>query len=565
MNHTTTTTATTTAAAAAAVGSVSATTYLPIDSPSHELYTAYTAYQNRSMDANQLIKQCVHRNIVVVGVNQLLDIILHKLIGQLHIQQLYLSCCHYCMLYQYNDNPAVINKINSILYSQIKLIHILNLFHKYNIDIHYDTYNKYGMNGVISQLMALSHYGLAFDICHYLSISNNDIIIQWCTVKLHKLCTGNTSLTELQVSDVLIQKLMKTNQSATLDVRSICYVALQYKKSVLYDILLNYSSNIQHQIELLLHIRKHEHALHTAITSNNSRYVYHVLFNVLDMNNDQLLIDLLKQYHVQLLPLYINYLQSMQNYEEIKLTYYILQYNILAGHIQSRYAMKLLVNNTAVPNKSMNTDGIDQVIANLSLANELYKKTDPHNYYVQCTDTQILLLHALIQQDKYNTNTNTTNELNYNMTVFDLYKYFVRYSYIDKAAQLVKLYSITDHIQILLKLNVYIKYSMFIQLDILFNTNRKLYINMYLTDIIDQLIQYKHHTESIKYIQYLNEYHEQMEYLCSINYWVQAAQIAVKHNDYSALLLIRQKCKQLYAQKQIDQLIDKFQHNNNYR
>lgn len=72
---------------------------------------------------------------------------------------------------------------------------------------------------------------------------------------------------------------------------------------------------------------------------------------------------------------------------------------------------------------------------------------------------------------------------------------------------------------------------------------------------IEACILHKNLPEAAKYIARLPDYHEQMEWLCNINYWNEAVDIAGREKDGDALLLLRERCRQPNVTIKIEKLL----------
>jgi len=72
---------------------------------------------------------------------------------------------------------------------------------------------------------------------------------------------------------------------------------------------------------------------------------------------------------------------------------------------------------------------------------------------------------------------------------------------------------------------------------------------------VEACVEEKAYDQAVKYIQRMTDPHEQMEWLCNIGYWYQAAQVAAKEKDVDALNIIRSKCRDKAVHSQIDALI----------
>jgi hypothetical protein len=72
---------------------------------------------------------------------------------------------------------------------------------------------------------------------------------------------------------------------------------------------------------------------------------------------------------------------------------------------------------------------------------------------------------------------------------------------------------------------------------------------------IEACIEHKNYTEAARYIALLPDAHEQMEWLCQIGFWQQAADIAFKEKDTDALGLIRMRCRTPAVMTAIDQML----------
>ena len=72
---------------------------------------------------------------------------------------------------------------------------------------------------------------------------------------------------------------------------------------------------------------------------------------------------------------------------------------------------------------------------------------------------------------------------------------------------------------------------------------------------IEACIAQKNLVEAAKYIARLSDYHEQMEWLCNINYWNEAVDIAGREKDAEALVLLQQRCRQPMVVQKIEKLL----------
>jgi len=72
---------------------------------------------------------------------------------------------------------------------------------------------------------------------------------------------------------------------------------------------------------------------------------------------------------------------------------------------------------------------------------------------------------------------------------------------------------------------------------------------------VEACVEQKSSTEAYKYIQKLPEPTQQMEWLCNIGYWKEAAEIAAKEKDADALSVIRSRCKNDSVIRYIDEVL----------
>ena len=75
------------------------------------------------------------------------------------------------------------------------------------------------------------------------------------------------------------------------------------------------------------------------------------------------------------------------------------------------------------------------------------------------------------------------------------------------------------------------------------------------TPFIEACIAAGNPSEAARYIAKLPEYHEQMEWLCNIGYWDQAADVAARERDVDALQLLRGRCRQVAVQQKVDRIL----------
>ena len=74
---------------------------------------------------------------------------------------------------------------------------------------------------------------------------------------------------------------------------------------------------------------------------------------------------------------------------------------------------------------------------------------------------------------------------------------------------------------------------------------------------VEACVEAKEYTEAAKYIERLGEHRVQIEWLCAIGYWTEAADVAAKARDVEALQVIKQSCRNQQALTHITELMDR--------
>jgi len=187
----------------------------------------------------------------------------------------------------------------------------------------------------------------------------------------------------------------------------------------------------------------------------------------------------------------------------------------------------------------------------MTIATELYAreaKTNPVPHELTSEQKELLQIQAKWEQE-------TAGASYVDMSVSELLQQAIKEGAVQRAMKLKKQFNIPDKRFWHIEVRTLAQAKAWEELSKL-TANKKVPPIGFLP-FVEACIEMKNLPEAAKYIARLPEAHEQMEWLCNIGYWKEAAEVAAKEKDADALQVIRQRCKNDQVIRYIDLVLEK--------
>eukprot|EP01124_Arcella_intermedia_P027900 TRINITY_DN5562_c0_g1_i1.p1 TRINITY_DN5562_c0_g1~~TRINITY_DN5562_c0_g1_i1.p1 ORF type:complete len:839 (+),score=197.97 TRINITY_DN5562_c0_g1_i1:291-2519(+) len=152
-----------------------------------------------------------------------------------------------------------------------KSLRVLNAMRKFGIPLSNIQYKILTPQVLIDRLIYRSQYVLAHEICQYLGLRTDKVLLRWAKKRVSTFCVGE--------SDEDIAKSIKNRlkNAEGVSFASISLEAYRIGREDLAVMLLDAEPNADDQIPLLVHMRKYEMAIEKAIQSGDTNLIFMAL------------------------------------------------------------------------------------------------------------------------------------------------------------------------------------------------------------------------------------------------------------------------------------------------
>ena len=421
-----------------------------------------------------------------------------------------------------------------------RILRVLNAIRHPSIGIPltYTQYLELEAERVIDRLTARHEYLLAIRLCQYLKMEVDKVIVHWACTKIAASEDDEASerLSDEKLGEMIISKLMMV---PGISFAPIATTAFRYGRRALATMVLEYEPLADNQVPLLLSMKEDELALDKAIASGDTDLVYMCILHMLKARQQKDFFALIRDRPLAR-QLYIAYCRQT-DLNGLKAFYYFLQHPVDAANVAVLQAYSAPVYKDRV-----------QL---LRLALEFYEKDKSSSFMAKATEEQLRLLELEREQEMSTAAANPADSC-VDEPLSYLLKLYILSGDKKKIGKLQKQFNVSDtrlwHSQV----KAFASAGQWEELQRLATESKKAPPIGFLP-FVEACVEQKEYTEAVKYIERLSEHRVQIEWLCAIGYWTEAADVAAKARDVEALQVIRQSCRNQQALTHISELMDK--------
>ena len=431
-----------------------------------------------------------------------------------------------------------------------RILRVLNAIRHPSIGIPltYTQYLALEADCIIDRLTARHEYLLAIRVCQYLKMEVDRVIVHWACTKIkasedddadeedaapagQKKAGGRIS--DEKLGEMIISKLLSC---PGISFAPIATTAYRYGRRALAVMVLEYEPLAENQVPLLLSMKEDELALDKAIASGDTDLVYMCILHCHKTRQQKDFFALLKD-RALARQLYISYCKQT-DLPALKAFYYFLQHPVDAA-------------NVAVLQAYQKADYKDRVQL-LRLALEFYDKDKQSAFTAKATEEQLKLLEIEKEQELTQHAANPADSC-VDEPLSYLLKLHVLSGDKKRVAKLASQFKVSDTRLWHLQVKAFAGAGQWEELWRLVAESKKAPPIGYLP-FIEACVEQKEMMEAVRYIDRLPDHRTQIEWLCAIGQWKEAADLAAKHRDTEALHMIRQSCRNPQVLEHIKEL-----------
>lgn len=238
-----------------------------VDHPGSNLYTAADRLANNNPEAHEYLNQVRPR--MEEAVEQCLSGAGHSWSVRHQKQMLQAASIGKSFLFNYTKDT---------FHSMTRTLRVLNSLRRPEIGmpLTFAQFDRLGLKRLIDRLIARGHYPLVARICEFMDLPDaegmNRMLEHWALVKLH------SSSDEHEVANAIIAKF---GARSGISYAEIASKAMDIKKQIVAERLLDCETRINKQVPLLLKMGLFESALARAVKSGDSELIHMVLQHLL--------------------------------------------------------------------------------------------------------------------------------------------------------------------------------------------------------------------------------------------------------------------------------------------
>ena len=431
-----------------------------------------------------------------------------------------------------------------------RILRVLNAIRHPSIGIPltYTQYLALEAECIIDRLIARYEYLLAIRICQYLKMDLDKVIVHWACTKIKASEDDDADeeeagagggqkragrLSDEKLGEMIISKLVLV---PGISYAPIATTAFRYGRRALAVMVLEYEPLAENQVPLLLSMKEDELALDKAIASGDTDLVYMCILHCHKTRAQKDFFALIKD-RTLARQLYISYCKAT-DLPALKAFYYFMQHPVDAA-------------NVAVLQAYACVDYKDRINL-LKLALEFYDKDKNQQFNAKATEEQIKLLEIEKEQELQQHSANPADSCVDEPLAY-LLKVHVLAGDKKRVAKLQSQFKVSDVRMWHLQVKAFASAGQWEELWKLVAESKKAPVIGYLP-FIEACVEAKELSEAVKYIERLPDHRTQIEWLCAIGNWKEAADLAAKHRDTEALQMIRQSCRNQQVLEHIKEL-----------
>jgi WD40 repeat protein len=437
-----------------------------------------------------------------------------------------------------------------------RILRVMNAIRALDIGMPMTTtqFDVLGGELLVERLMSRNLHLLAFRVCKYLQMDIDNVLVHWACAKIKASADdtddddyGNTStshegghgrkgyLSDEKLAELIITKV---KLKPGISFAPIATTAYRHGRRALATLLLDYEPLTSNAVPLLLSMKEEELAIDKAIASGDTDLVYMAMLQIKKTRPLKEFFALIKDRPLAR-NLYISYCKQT-DLQALKTFFYALQNPVEAANI-------------AVLEAYQCTE-LDDRLSALKIANEFYEKDKNNVFMARATEEQIKL--SMIERDHdLNLPPNSSQGVRtVDFSVTEMMQYYISENDRKRASKLQSTFKISESRMWHLDVRTLAKNNQWDELWKLVQSLKKPPPIGYLP-FIEVCIEAKKYTEAVKYIERLTDHRAQIEWLCNINYWKEAADVAAKARDAEALQVIRGSCRNAQISAYIEKLL----------
>lgn len=496
--------------------------------PSALLFEAKAAFDNGSAQADDVVRDLILHNTLPEAVTTCLDAALHELNPATQTQLLAaasfgrLSCSGIDDL---GDDDAGEDAVAvDRVVDTCRALRVINSVRTAaaGMALTSEQYETLGVDRLVDRLVAQHQHLLAFRVSQYMRASPARVLVHWAKAKI---AAAPSIVRDADLAAAIVSKFALC---PGLSYGPVALAASKLMRRQLAAALLEFEPRASDQVPLLLAIREDDVALAKAVQSGDTDLIVSVL---MQLKNTLALKDLIQMLADK--PLARNlFVAHCRKYDlEMLKNYYYMQ------------AMPVEAGNIAVI-QAYEGNTLSKRQEKLKNALELYKRDAAQNPL----PAQLLEDEKRLLDDERALGPEFVD-----MSVSDVIEALLADSQRDRALKVKQDYKVPDRRFWHIEVKTLARRGHWGSLAKLVANKRAPPIGF--TPFIEACIDNNAPHEAVQYIQMLPEPHEQIEWLCNIQRWKEAADIAFKERDAEALSIIRARCRNQPLMQAIDKMI----------
>eukprot|EP01122_Echinamoeba_exundans_P014185 TRINITY_DN6375_c0_g1_i2.p1 TRINITY_DN6375_c0_g1~~TRINITY_DN6375_c0_g1_i2.p1 ORF type:complete len:830 (+),score=168.25 TRINITY_DN6375_c0_g1_i2:36-2525(+) len=409
-----------------------------------------------------------------------------------------------------------------------KNLRILNQLRDFRLGmpLTYPQFKLLGPELLVERLVGRHQHLLAFQVCEYLGLKTDKVLIHWACTKVRVKGPG------LPDDDMALRSFVSTIANKLQAVPGISYAEIawaayeQAQKPKLATLLLDFEPRAQEQVPMLIRMRQAERALEKAIQSGDTDLVHLVILHLRRDKSREQFFDIISKHEVAL-SLYIRYCKE-QDMDKLRELY--------KHQGKSDMAAYTYVKEAYAPASDPNTKR-----ENLRTALTLYKQNN--SYAAKATEEQIGLL--LTQRDLEISLGGQFVGSSVSSTIYRC----ILMGDSKRASKIASDFKVPDNRFWWLKVKALAELGDFEELE-KFSKEKKPPIGF--KPFADVCIDAGNVNEAVKYIRKISQAEVRARLFIRIKNWREAFVAAKDAKNPSLLMTIRNACKDPPLQEQID-------------
>jgi vacuolar protein sorting-associated protein 16 len=493
--------------------------------PSAWLHDAYESYEGHDAKAaDEKIRRIKSSDdTMVYAINQCIDAAAHEF--EHDRQQSMLKAASFGALFAGDADPDQEYDPDLFVHT-CRELRVLNAVRDSQIGmpLSYDQYRQLDADVVIDRLANRHHHLLAMRVCSYLRIPPERVLVHWaCTkIKLSEEDDDEKLASEIQV---------KLSEHPSLSYAEIATTAFHSGRRRLATMMLEHEPRASKQVPLLMRMNEDELALAKAIASGDTDLVYYVLLSLIRHRPEDLF-PLIKDKPLAR-SLLVSY--ARENDRELLRRYY------------REFALEKQAATIAAYDAYEQSDWHERM-RQLEISKLFFKRDSNLRSHFDAMSEQMSLLEHEREREL------TVNQPYVDKSVSELLEMYVSQGDIKMQKQLRRDFKLDERHFWHIRVRTLANCKAWDELENMAKSRSPVGFEPF----VEACVANNAKVEAAKYIRMLSDHRTKLEWLCNLDMWKDAAQVADAAKDPDALVVIRHRCRRSDVEGFVDELLKKY-------